>query len=409
MPQWIRLEMTMSLLEKVQSTAEVKEPKTLFDKLMGVTPVFLTVLATLLAGLSSSEMTQSQYHRSHAAQQQAKAGDQWSFFQAKRIRGTSLELAADLLPAAGDVAPETLVRTLERLRIACERVRKQRDAVRLRLEEEPNADAYVRKTVEALGAELGKQLDHALQLHAELTKALSSEDAQAAFSLVASRTLPAASPTPPLDAVLTEALTLLAGRKISEEARERIARIATETVRQALEDREAEAAEFNRVVKPIVRRAEKFGEAATALARSVQGLYRTARTTAELDNLPAGLASAVATCLAAAQSARTLADELDRDWKAARHEFVAKTYEHESRINQTLAWLYEIQVMHNDYYADRHRSRSRLFFFGMLASQAGVVAASLSLAVRQRSVLWSAATLAGLGALIFSAYVYLYF
>ena len=45
----------------------------------------MTVLATVFAGLSSSEMTQAMFHRSLASQQQSKAGDQWAFFQPERL------------------------------------------------------------------------------------------------------------------------------------------------------------------------------------------------------------------------------------------------------------------------------------------------------------------------------------
>ena len=46
----------------------------------------MTVIATMLAGLASSEMTKAQYDRSAAAQLQSKAGDQWGYFQAKKLR-----------------------------------------------------------------------------------------------------------------------------------------------------------------------------------------------------------------------------------------------------------------------------------------------------------------------------------
>ena len=57
----------------------------------------MAVVATMLAGLASSEMTRAQYDRSLAAQQQSKAGDQWSFFQAKRLRGAYQRNTADLV------------------------------------------------------------------------------------------------------------------------------------------------------------------------------------------------------------------------------------------------------------------------------------------------------------------------
>ena len=113
--------------------------------------------------------------------------------------------------------------------------------------------------------------------------------------------------------------------------------------------------------------------------------------------------------MATSINAKASADELSRDLTAARHVFRAKSYEREARINEVLAQLYEVNVTRSGVFADRHRHRSRLFFFGMLASQAGVTIASLALAVRQKSFLWSTATAAGLGAILFSAYVYLYF
>src|SRR5437868_12860252 len=71
--------------------------KNIWTSVLTATPVMLTVLATVLAGLSNSEMTLAQYHRALAAQHQSKAADQWSLFQAKRIRGTNLQTTIDLL------------------------------------------------------------------------------------------------------------------------------------------------------------------------------------------------------------------------------------------------------------------------------------------------------------------------
>jgi tetratricopeptide (TPR) repeat protein len=62
-------------------------------------------VATALAGLASSEMTRAQYRRSLAAQQQSKAGDQWSLFQAKRVRRTSQRTTLDILEVTTDVHP----------------------------------------------------------------------------------------------------------------------------------------------------------------------------------------------------------------------------------------------------------------------------------------------------------------
>ncbi len=97
-------------------------PPTKWGKLLLATPVVMTVIATLLAGLASSEMTRAQYDRAFAAQLQSKAGDQWSYFQAKRLRGVMQRNTLDLLRSTtmvrpldeaalkqfGDLAPQTI-------------------------------------------------------------------------------------------------------------------------------------------------------------------------------------------------------------------------------------------------------------------------------------------------------------
>jgi hypothetical protein len=80
-------------------------PQTAWGKTLTATPVIMTVIATLLAGLASSEMTRAQYDRALGAQLQSKAGDQWSYFQAKKLRGTMQRNSLELLQAAADVHP----------------------------------------------------------------------------------------------------------------------------------------------------------------------------------------------------------------------------------------------------------------------------------------------------------------
>ena len=58
--------------------------------------------------------------------------------------------------------------------------------------------------------------------------------------------------------------------------------------------------------------------------------------------------------------------------------------------------------------AERHRDRSKNFFYGMLAAQAGVTIATFSLAVKHKSILWGLASLAGVGAILFALYVHLW-
>lgn len=72
-------------------------PPSKWGKILSGTPVVLAVVATMLAGLASSEMTKAQYDRSYAAQLQSKAGDQWSFFQAKRLRSALQNNTLDVI------------------------------------------------------------------------------------------------------------------------------------------------------------------------------------------------------------------------------------------------------------------------------------------------------------------------
>src|SRR5258706_5267143 len=78
-------------------------PPNKWGKILGATPIIMTVIATMLAGLASSEMTRAQYDRALAAQLQSKAGDQWSYFQAKKLRSAIQHNSIDLLQATTEL------------------------------------------------------------------------------------------------------------------------------------------------------------------------------------------------------------------------------------------------------------------------------------------------------------------
>jgi hypothetical protein len=80
-------------------------PQNAWGKVLASTPVVLAVVATMLAGLASSEMTKAQYDRSLAAQLQSKAADQWNFYQAKKQLSALARNSLDLLAATGSVQP----------------------------------------------------------------------------------------------------------------------------------------------------------------------------------------------------------------------------------------------------------------------------------------------------------------
>jgi hypothetical protein len=90
---------------KIQIPDELKQdlPQTKWGKTLAATPIVMTVIATMLAGLASSEMTKAQYDRSLAAQLQSKAGDQWSYYQAKKLRGAAARNSLDVLAATVEI------------------------------------------------------------------------------------------------------------------------------------------------------------------------------------------------------------------------------------------------------------------------------------------------------------------
>lgn len=86
--------------QKIPDALKADLPQNNWGKILAATPVVMTVVATLLAGLASSEMTTAQYDRALAAQLQSKAGDQWNYFQAKKLRASMQRSTLDTLLAS---------------------------------------------------------------------------------------------------------------------------------------------------------------------------------------------------------------------------------------------------------------------------------------------------------------------
>jgi len=84
---------------KVPDTLKQDIPQSSWGRIVIATPIVMTVIATMLAGLANSEMTKAQYERSLGAQLQSKAGDQWGFFQAKRLRSSLQVSTLDIIGA----------------------------------------------------------------------------------------------------------------------------------------------------------------------------------------------------------------------------------------------------------------------------------------------------------------------
>jgi len=279
-------------------------PPTKWGKVLGATPVVMAVVATMLAGLASSEMTRAQYDRSFAAQLQAKAGDQWSYFQAKKLRSAVARNTLDLLAATSDMQP--------------------------------------------LAAD-----------------ALADADATTVAALEKNQ-LPAATAVK-FDDNVNAALAAVENNRPETEVAAALAKVKTEQLTASLTSAQDAAAAFDTAIRPINKASDKFD-----------------------DSLMTGDKRAF------------------RDFSAARLRYTAERYDTEARLNQSIASIYELQVRQNNYSAEKHHARSGKFFYGMLGAQLAVIIATFAIAARQRNFLWSIAAAAGLAAISFAAYVYVY-
>ena len=280
-------------------------PQNKFGKVLGATPVVMAVVATMLAGLASSEMTRAQYDRSFAAQLQSKAGDQWGYYQAKKLRSAVAHNTLELLTVTGDVQPlnVTALRDAEAATVAALTKNQLPEAVPAKFDDGVQA---------ALGAMENSKPE--AEIAAVLVKV---KPAQLAASLVAAQ---------------------------------------------------AAATAFDNATKSINKASDKLDEA--LLTGGDQRAFR--------------------------------------DFSAARLRYTASRYDTEARLNQAIAGIYELQVRQNNYSAEKHQRRSGKFFYGMLAAQLAVIISTFAIAARQRSFLWSIAAAAGMAAIAFAAYVYLY-
>jgi hypothetical protein len=221
-----------------------------------------------------------------------------------------------------------------------------------------------------------------------------------------------------INPAIPAALKEIAERKTERQMAGTLANITEDQVHKAIDDAEARASEFDELGKPTAatyRTLDDLVAGPEGLVGLVRAFHRAARAVNDaVAFVPPGDSKALNDVrLAAAAVARADADlkggaeALANDFKAAQLAYNVRRYAREARYNQAIAGLYELDVRKASLESDRHMHRSRNFFYGMLAAQAGVTIATFSLAVRFRSLLWGVATVAGLTALAIGAYVYL--
>jgi hypothetical protein len=352
--------------------ADPDKPKGRWGTILTMTPVILTVLATAFAGLSSSEMTQAMYHRSLAAQHQSRAGDQWAFFQAKRIRGSGLESSVELLqglshpdPFEPATATFAMTRMVELLEAA--------DAPPKGGADPKAAAAAVKKAGEPIERLLADSITYGRPAP---KTAWNPELPKVEFTPL---------PDPNQRAAYEEVVQAIQKRKTETETAGLVAQLSPATIDEAVRLAEDDADRFDQACEPtseVIKRLK-------AAFRDVAAAVRPVRSGG-----PGGEAVA-------------LFDKLDASFRAAVMDYEARRYRQEAAFNRRAAEAYEVRVRRSGVESDRHRERSKRFFYSMLLAQAGVTIASLALAKAQRSGLWLLAAAAGLVSLVFTGYVFL--
>jgi hypothetical protein len=401
---------TMPKFSAMTASDPTKPPKSSWETIITLTPVMLTLLATVLAGLSSSEMIQAQYYRSLAAQHQSKAGDQWGFFQAKRIRSTIVERLLDQKPGLpGPVDASEFQAAAQRLADRFAAVEEQ--ARRLKAAAPPGGplDQASEKLLHAASAGTGE----AKKALSSLGSVLGRSDTKAAFAFLGTGRLPEVDTEQRHDPDIEAAQKALNDRRPEEEVTPLLLKIDAATLRDAVDVSEANARKFEDAAKAVDRALGDVDAVAKRLRESAHAIHRTAgaveTAVADLpaDNQSDPVRQAAAGVARADMAMQRILDDLG-DYRDAREDYTARRNEREARYNQITAGLYELQVQESSLASERHRRRSKNFFYGMLCAQAGVATASISLAARRKSALWGMAGVAGITALIFSIYIYLY-
>jgi hypothetical protein len=404
----------MPLMLGAGSANSAGHQRSFWETILTTTPVVLTVLATVLAGLSQSELTQAQFYRSAAAQEQSKAGDQWAFFQAKRIRGTVLEQALPLLPPiTGKIDPQRLETAAQQISQQFQSGRKEVSAARQAVSGttgQPGADQpAAREAADQLAQLLETHGAEAVRAYEAVKHELTRREVRAAFAYLGTNQLPPVATTVAWDdPAIGQYFQGVRDRLPEDQLDSLVMAIDTDQLKRALVTADANRSAFEDVAKGVDQVLKDLDESVKKAARLGQAFSHAAR----------DLSQALGDMADQAKSPRSALEQSDRlvqravrtcqTYQAARADYAARRNEREARDNQQVAGLQEIRVRQDTVASERHRKRSKNIFYGMLGAQGGVATASLALAARRKSTLWTLAGLTGLAAAAFSAYVYLY-
>ena len=346
------------------------KPPGLWGMVLTATPVALTALATAFAGLSSSEMTQAMYHRSLAAQHQSRAGNQWAFFQAKRIRGSGIESSIELLQALAHPEPFSFRNAATAFG--------QLEALLDQVRNEPDPPNWIESAVAAAkwGRETTSRLNEGIMLQS------TRYPGDLKVPHIEFTTLP----DPASREAYEEVVRSIQKRRPESETAALVTRLGAETIDEAIQLAEDDADRFDQACEPVNETVKELKMLFNGLVATVRSLQGRGGPAAEVVGL---------------------FDRLDASFRAAAMDYEARRYRAEAAFNRRAAEAYEVRVRRSGIESDRHRERSKQFFYSMLLAQVGVTVSSLALARAHRSWLWFVAAVAGLVSLGFTGYVYL--
>jgi hypothetical protein len=411
-------------------TKEEKKKRRLWDIIITATPVLLTVLATALASKSAAEMTKAQYHRAVAAQTQSKVGDQWAFFQAKRIRGTIQSIKAE----RGAFNPKQMQSFANRLPNNLKMLSDEATAVLAQFDggtEPMNEWTPLKKALQHLKDEVDRAAAAAGKAKANVEKMMSKPEIAETMPFLMKKNLPLPKGVDKAEdtrdiiraAVNTALKELLKNDEKADEETKRLYEVMTDIEKRA--PRSKYEAQLKKITPQAIHAAQ---EAAEARAEAYDSASKTAnkvlrdfdvvlneqrdllRPVAEAafevqaaqKTLPrqAGMEKkavleAVSSLLSSSDYLIQTARDMNARFVASQDDFDARRYEREARFNQSIAGLYEVQVRKSAYESDTAMDRKDMYMYGMLAAQAGVAVATFALAVRFKGILFALAAVAG--------------
>jgi hypothetical protein len=363
--------------------------RTTWETIVITTPVILTVMATILAGLSSSEMSSAQYYRSLAAQMQSKVSDQWGYFQAKKLRAEQCGNTIEILRTVSQSMPmkaTDLYPTVGQLLKQMQRVANTVSASELNEEHRGSALSVASEQVSTLLSKL------------QSAEGISGGGDAAADFMRAD--IPDISESAIDNPQIAQAMDAVNSHVPEPDLEREAGQIPQDQLDHAITIANENAAAFDKAVAQMTSSRSQTEQTLEGISQAVTNFERAAQQATEdvVAKEPADSTLAI----------HEISSQLATAVSVAGLKFNSNRYQREAYYNQVLAELLEIQVRRQGFSSDRYRIRSKEFFYGMLGAQAGVTIATFSLAVRRRNLLWGLAASAGLAAVTFAAYVYMF-